>query len=99
MRGPMDWIPTLYWIGCAIVIIVTISLWLSSILRSSGRNSLWVQLAVLGFTLVTSGTTLLLNHAPPSLLARLLDAFGTLAIVAGLVVLFILSCISRRTPT
>lgn len=97
----MDWITTLYWIGCTIIVL-TISLWLHSrMLRSNGKNSLWAQLAVLGFALITSGTTLQLNHPsiyPPALAMRLLDAFGILAVVAGVIVLFILFCISRGMP-
>jgi hypothetical protein len=99
----MDWITALYF-SSSVTIVAAISLWLRSImLRSNGANFLCVQLAVVGFALITSGTILWqLNYEPryfPGPGTRLLHSFGFLFVVAGLIVLFILSCLSRgRAP-
>ena len=94
----MDWITTLYFIG-SVILIAAISFWLrKSMLRPNGKHSFSVQLAVLGFALITSGTALQLNRAPITpqpLIDRLLESFGFLFVVAGMAVLFILFCVSR----
>lgn len=94
----MAWITMVYCTGC-VIIIAAVSFWLrSKMLRRSERDSLWVQLAVVGFALITSGTALQLNHPPtyPDMpVMRLLDSFGSLFVVAGMIVLFILFCLSR----
>jgi len=96
----MDSITTVCVLG-SLVMIAAISFWLrKSMLRSNGGYSLSVsvQLAVLGFALITSGAALQLNRVrmtPEPIIERLLDSFGFLFVVAGLAVLFILFCLSR----
>ena len=94
----MDWITALYF-SSSVTIVAAISFWLrSKMLRWNGRNSLWIQLGVVGFALIMCGTAMQLNHAPITpqpLVERLLDSFGFLFVVAGMTVLFILFCLSR----
>jgi polyferredoxin len=94
----MDWMTMLYLIS-SLFIVAAISFWVrKSMLRPNGRHLLSVQLAVLGFGLISSGTALQFPHlpvSPPPLLDRLLEPLGFVFVVAGVAVLFILFCISR----
>ena len=94
----MDWMMMLYLIS-SLIIVAAISFWVGrKMVRPDERHLFSVQLAVLGFGLISSGTALQFPHlpvSPPPLLDRLLEPLGFVFVVAGMAVLFILFCLSR----